>query len=395
MKTVLLSAGDLSGERHAAELVRALRERLPDTRFVGMGGAAMAAAGVELFVDQRQLAVGGIFEIIGSLSRIIRSWRRMQHCLRETRPDVVVLVDSGGFNLPFARRVRAISDARILYYVAPQVWAWRPGRLRRLSKRTDRIAVILPFEPAYYAERGISVDHVGHPMVDTFEARAMVGDAKLSARDASRATLDIESNEVVLGIFPGSRRNELARHLPIQLDAFLRLREMLKTDCDLKGVVGLAPSLDRDEALAIGASGLAAAPDALRFVSAEDGALLDACDVALVKPGTITVELMLRRKPMVVMGRVHPATAMIARSSLKIDWFAMPNLIANEQIVPEFLQEAATEDRIAAALAPLFGGEMRDRQIEALALASDRLGPAGAAKRAAAIVEELLGTASA
>ncbi len=389
MKTVLLSAGDLSGERHCADLVRALRSRRSDLRFVGMGGAAMSAAGVELYVDQRQLAVGGIFEVLGSLPRVIRTWRKMLRCVRETQPDVIVLVDSGGFNLPFARRARALSSAAILYYVAPQVWAWRPGRLRRLAARTDRIAVILPFEAAFYAEHGIEVDHVGHPALDAFETRGVSG----ATREAARARLGIDASEFVLGIFPGSRRNELARHLPIQLEAFARLRALLPKSASLKGLVGLAPSLDRDEALAVGADGLAAAPDALRFVSAEDGSLLDACDVALVKPGTITVELMLRRTPMVVIGRVHPATAMIARQALKIDWLSMPNLIANEQIVPEFIQEAATEDRIAAALAPLFGGDARARQVDALARASDRLGPAGATGRVADIVEELLGTA--
>jgi lipid-A-disaccharide synthase len=391
VKTVLLSAGDLSGERHCAELVRALRSRFPDLRFVGMGGASMAAAGVELYVDQRQLAVGGIFEILGSLPRVIRTWQTMLRCVRETRPDVVVLVDSGGFNLPFARRVRAMSSARILYYVAPQVWAWRPGRLRRLAARTDRIAVILPFEPSFYADHGIAVDYVGHPALDAFEAES----SGASVREDARVRLGIKANTFVLGLFPGSRRNELARHLPIQLEAFARLRALLPDSIELEGLVGLAPSLDRDEALAIGAAGLIGAPDALRFVSTDDCSVLDACDVALVKPGTITVELMLRRTPMVVMGRVHPATAIIARHALKIDWLAMPNLIANEEIVPEFMQEAATEDRIAAALAPLFEGEARDRQVEALARASDRLGPVGAAKRVAGIVEELLGTASA
>lgn len=359
-----------------------------------MGGAAMEAAGVELYVDQRQLAVGGIFEILGSLPRVIRTWRNMLRCVRETQPDVIVLVDSGGFNLPFARRARKLSSARILYYVAPQVWAWRPGRLRRLSARTDRIAVIFPFEPAFYAEHGVEVDHVGHPAVDAFEAGSANGGLTASVREAARARLGIEANELVLGIFPGSRRNEFARHLPIQLEVFTRLRELLPEASELKGLVGLAASLDRDDALAMGAAGLTAASGALRFVPAEDGPLIDACDVALVKPGTITVELMLRHTPMVVMGRVNRATARIARQLLSIDWLAMPNLIANEEIVPEFIQDAADEDRIAAALAPLFGGEARDRQIEALASASDRLGPAGAAKRAAAIVEELLGTAS-
>lgn len=393
MKTVLISAGDLSGERHAAELVLALRERMPGTRFVGMGGAAMAAAGVELSVDQRQLAVGGIFEIFGSLPRIVRAWRGMQRCLRDTQPDIVILIDSGGFNLPFARRVRARSRAKILYYVAPQVWAWRPRRLRKLADRTDRIAVILPFEQNFYAEHGVSVDFVGHPAVDGLRS-SEAGLTPQNTREA-RASLGIDGEVPLLGIFPGSRRNELTRHLPVQLDAFLRLRESEPALRDLRCVVGLAPNLDHEEARRITAGPLAAAPGAIEIVTAVDGRALDACDVALVKPGTITVELMLRRKPMVVIGRVHPLTAMIARRSLRIPWLSMPNLIAGAEIVPEFLQQVATRDRIAAALASLFQGENRERQIQELDRASLRLGTPGAAKRAAEIVEEMIGTASA
>lgn len=394
MTTVLLSAGDLSGERVAADLVHQLRNRMPDARFVGMGGSAMAAAGVEIFVDQRQLAVGGLVEILRGLRGVILAWRGMQRCLRETRPDLIVLVDSGGFNLPFARRVRAICDAKILYYVPPQVWAWRTGRLRRLAARADRIAVALPFESAFYADYGIAVDYVGHPSVDALGPEVSSGAEAQSLRDVARANLAIGREDVVLGIYPGSRRNEVERHLPVQIAAFMKLRTLLADRCDLKGVVVVARSLDRDQVLSVAADSLSKAPGALRFVMSEDGCMADACDVALAKPGTITAELMLRRRPMVVVGRAHPVTAMIARQSVKVKWLAMPNLIANQEIVPELLQEDATGDRIAAALAPLFEGEIRERQIEALGLAAARLGRGGAAKRTAAIVEEMLGSAS-
>lgn len=392
MKTILLSAGDLSGERHAAALVDALRARLPDTRFVGMGGAAMAAAGVDLWVDQRNLAVGGIVEILGSVSRIVRAWRGMQRCLRESRPDLIVLVDSGGFNLPFARRARAISKAKILYYSAPQVWAWRPGRLQRLVDRTDRIAVVLPFEPGFYAQRGVRVDLVGHPAVDQLDASR----ARASTTDArtTRISLGFQAEGALLGLFPGSRRNELERHLPVQLEAFARLRENWSHDRPLEGMVVLAASLDLHAAQRLVARGPARAAEAVRIVTAGDERLFEACDVALAKPGTITVELMLRRIPMVVVGRVHPLSAMIARRGLHLEWFAMPNLIANAEIVPELIQEAATRDRIAVALAPLFGGNARQRQIEALDRASRSLGEPGAAIRTAAIAEEMLGTDS-
>jgi lipid-A-disaccharide synthase len=392
--TILLSAGDLSGERHAAALVARLRERMPQARFVGMGGAAMAAAGVELAVDQRELAVGGLLEVVGGLPGVVRAWRGLSRCLRETRPDLVVLVDSGGFNLPFARRVRASTHAKILYYVAPQVWAWRPGRLRRLAERTDRIAVILPFEPAWYAERGVDVDFVGHPVVDAFAAAGGPADAeaRVRARRDARRALDLPPDADVLGLFPGSRRNELARHLPVQLDAFVRLRSDRSEGRALVGVVGLAPSLERAEATRAIERHARGHAHALRLIRVDEGRVLDACDVAVAKPGTITVELMLRRTPMVVVGRAHPVSVAIARRRLGIDRLAMPNLIANAGIVPELLQGDARGDRIAAALAPLFRGDARSRQIEALDAACRRLGGPGAARRTAGIVEEMLGT---
>ena len=398
MTTILLSAGDLSGERHAAELVRVLRTRFPTIRFVGMGGAAMARAGVELAVDQKQLAVGGIFEVAGSLPRVVWAWRAMQRCLRETQPELIILVDSGGFNLPFARWARTQSKARILYYMAPQVWAWRTGRLRKLVNRTDRIAVIVPFERDFYASHGIPVDFVGHPAVDRVApANGAGGD---SERKRLRQSFGIDDEGMLLGIFPGSRRNEIARHLPIQLRAFSRLRAHEPKLANLKCMVVLASSLDRDAARKLVAEQVrdefAGDPvdQGIHFAEAGDESIFSACDLAVAKPGTITVELMLRRIPMVVIGRVNRATALIARRSLRIKWFSMPNLVANDEIVPELMQDEATPIRIAAALAPLFEGEARERQIEQLDRACAALGEPGTAIRVAAIVEEMLGTHS-
>jgi lipid-A-disaccharide synthase len=405
--TILVSAGDASGEAHAAELVRAMRERRPDLRFVGMGGPRMAAAGVEIVVDQSELAVGGFFEILPSLGRLWSAWRRMLTCARSARPAAIVLVDSGGFHLPFARQVRRRVAAPILYFVAPQAWAWRPHRARKIAARADRIAVILPFEAAFYAKRGIEVDFVGHPLLDrvasapdgSAAAAGRAAAAPLSSpghvgaeRERARARLGIAPYVPVLAIFPGSRRNELARNLPVQLEAFARLRE---AQPGLQGIVGLAESLDLASAKAIVGRGPRELGGALRIVRGESETLGWAADVALAKPGTITVELMLRGCPMVVMGRVHPWSARLARLWVDLPWLAMPNLIAGETIVPELMQEAARPDRIVAALAPLFEEPARQRQIEALARASQRLGAPGAVDRTAAILEEMLDTAGA
>jgi len=399
--TILVSAGDASGEAHAADLVRDLRERHPSLRFVGMGGPRMAAEGVEIVLDQRELAVGGVLEIIASAARLIRGWRRMLDCVRRERPDLIVLVDSGGFHLPLARRIRRLVRSPILYYVAPQIWAWRPRRLQKLAARADRIAVILPFEREYYAARGLVVDYVGHPALDRAPCPALppegsdaVGGVAVSPvadrerrRQSARRRLGLSADGPVMAILPGSRRNELARHLPVQLDAFARLR---RERPGLTGIIALAASLERAEVETRLAHARQGADSGIRLVEGQAESVIDAADVAIAKPGTITVELMLRETPMVVVGRAHPLTAWIARGRIEVDRLSMPNLIAEEDIVPELLQEEARPDRIAAAAAPLFEGPERLRQLEGLARASRLLGEPGAARRTSAIVEEML-----
>jgi lipid-A-disaccharide synthase len=392
MPTILLSAGDASGDAHAASLVRVLGERIPYARFVGLGGAKMEAAGVELLADARALAVGGIVELGGSSWRIARAWRAMVKGLKRLQPDLVILVDSGGFNLPLARRIRQVTNARVLYFVAPQVWAWRAGRLSKLVDRSDRIAVLFPFERDFYETHGVKVDYVGNPLLDEPVATPTSSQARVKAR----RDLGLDEKRATILLLPGSRRNEVERHLPIQIAALAALLKRRPDLANLQAIVGLAPSIDgewiRDR--------LRTLPEGIEVRLEEGGLrLIDAADVALTKPGTNTVELMLRGRPMVVMGSVNPLTASMVRRGLKVRWLSMPNLIAGEQIVPELFQADATPDRIAEELASLFLNDARcpglspvaAEQMMALSLARDRLGPAGAIERVADIVEELLG----
>lgn len=386
MTTILISAGDLSGERHAATLVRELRAKRPDLRFIGMGGSAMAEAGVELVVNSRELAVGGVFETLSSLGRLFRAWQRMLRCIRSSQPDLIVLVDSGGFNLPLARRARQLCRAKILYYVAPQLWAWRERRIHKLARRTDRIAVILPFEKEFYAARGVDVDFVGHPLLDRVALQGSRSAAE--RRRAARTRIGIQDGSKVLGLFPGSRRSEVDRHLEIQIQSFRALHSQRR---ELRAVIGLAPTLERVDFERRLASLIPEMREAVHVVCGDSSDALDASDVALAKPGTITAELLLRGCPMVVIGRVHPWTAQIVRRSLRVEYLSMPNLLAGEEIVPERIQKQARPDRIAAAIAPLFEGAERERQVAALEVARKRLGAPGASRRTALIVEEMLG----
>ena len=383
MSTVLLVAGDASGDLHAAGFVRALRARRPDTQFVGMAGEAAETAGLRLLAHQRELAVGGLFELAGGLRGVARAWRAMASALDELRPDLVVLVDSGGFNLPFARRVQRRNGVPVLYYVAPQVWAWRRGRIRKLAARVDRLAVIFPFEPEVYAGTSLPVDFVGHPLVESLTALAEQIDAKLA-----RERLGLPAAGPLLALLPGSRSNEVARHLPLQLEAARRLHAALP---DLAFALALAPSIARERVDA--AIARASLPKTLlvEVVAGKAHETILAADAVLAKPGTATVEAALLARPMVVMGRAHPLTATLLRRLVRVPWYAMPNLIADREIVPELLQEQATPERIAAALHPLLvPGRVRAAQLEALAEVRTRLGAGGAADNAARIAGEML-----
>ncbi len=387
MATVWVSAGDVSGDAIGAELIRALAASRPETRFVGLGGPEMAAAGLERWADQEALAIGGLVEWISSLGRIAGIWRRVIRGLRRTRPQLVVVIDSGGFHLPFMRVARFFCGAPILYYVAPQVWVWRAGRVRRIAARADRIAVVWPFEPAFWAARGVTTDFVGHPILDRDVARPPAAEAHRAAKRA----LGLDPGRPLVGLFPGSRRNELKRHLPAMLGALAPLRE---TRPDLDAVIVRAPSVD--PARIDGLLEEAGAGSQVRVVSAEPS-WLDAIDVGLTKPGTITLELMLRERPMVVVGRTHPLTVALLGRSFAGTRVALPNWIAEDEIVPELLQDEVTPDRIAAALLPLLPdtngpSPAATAQKEALRRARSRLGEPGASRRTARIAEEMLGS---
>ncbi len=381
MTTVLVSAGDASGELHAAAFVEALRARRPDLRAIGIGGAEMEKAGVELTVHQSELAVGGLVEVLGSLNRIVGAWRRLTRALRREAVDLVVLVDSPDFNLPFARHARR-AGIPILYYVSPQVWAWRRGRIRKIARRVDRLACIFPFEPEVYAGTGLDAEFVGHPLVDR------LGEPNSEAkRDEARRALGLDPERPLVVLLPGSRRYELRHCLPLHLAA---ARALHARDPRPAYAIALAPSLRREQAEPeLARAGLPSGM-CVDLVQGHTHALMRAADVAVTKPGTATVELALLEVPMVVLARGNPLSAFIVRRLIRVPAWAMPNLIAGRPIVPEFLQEDTDPEAVAGALLALLDGPARAAQVAALREVRARLGGGGAAERAAEIAEEML-----
>jgi lipid-A-disaccharide synthase len=376
MTRVLVCAGDASGDAHAADLVRALRERRPEAHFFGLGGEALAGVGVEVRVPLQDVAVGGLVEVLGHVPRILSAWRTLDRAAREAPTELAILVDAPDLNLPLARRLHR-AGVPILYYVAPQVWAWRTGRVRKLARRVDRMAVIFPFEVDVFAEAGLRVEFVGHPLVDRMEAVR----ARLD-RAAARAALGVDPERPLLLLLPGSRRNEVRRMVPLFAEVAARLRQR---EPSLAVLLALAPSLARREVEAVLPGG------EVRLLEGQGEAAMCAADVALTKPGTATLELALLGCPFVVAGRVHPLSALVMRRLVRVPSWTLPNLLAGAPVVPEFLQGEADPERVAAALADLLtSGAARALARARLADVARRLGPGGAAARAAAIADEMI-----
>lgn len=368
MPTVFVSAGEPSGDAHAAAFVRALRGQVPEVRVEGLGGAHLAEAGAALMARIDDLTVLGFVEVLAKLPAHARLLRRMRE--RFARGDIalVVLVDYPGFHLHVARAARA-AGIPVLYYIAPQLWAWGERRVRKLRERVTRLAVILPFEEPFFRSHGVDTTFVGHPLLDRPSAAP--------DRAAAARALGLDPARPVLGVLPGSRSQEVRRLWPTFRDAAAR-------------VLTARP----DAQVVVAATGADEYPGAGDWrVAREQAALcLAAADAALCKSGTTTLETAIAGVPMVVAYRVHPLSYVLARMLTSLRWIGLVNLVAGREVAPEFIQERATPEALAAALLPLLaeGSPERARQLEGLRLVRRRLGEAGASARTAAVAASLL-----
>ena len=365
---ILMLAGEPSGDLHGAALARSLREKWPSARLLGLGGERMAAAGVECMAGLDQLAVMGFAEVVRHLGFFRRLMRRVRDAMYRYAVDLVIPIDYPGFNLRVARYARA-AGIRVLYYIAPQVWAWRPSRARRLASDTDHVAVILPFEVEFLRQAGARVTFVGHPLLEL--------EHSVPARTDYCRMHGLDPERPLLALFPGSRRQELDRHLELFAAAAHRLA---------RARPGLQPVVARTPGLPL---------DVYREVAAtvvDDGtSLLHHARAALVKSGTSTVEAALASVPFATAYRTHPLTFALARRLVRVDHIAMANLIAGRRVVPELVQHEATPARLVRALLPLLDdtGERR-AMVAGLGQVRRALGSAGAARRVAGIAESLL-----
>jgi lipid-A-disaccharide synthase len=366
---ILVSCGEPSGDLYAGELLRHLRPLVPGLEVFGLGGDHVLHQGAELLAHVRDLAVVGLIEVVRHLRRLRAVFDSVLREVDRERPDVALLVDYPDFNLRLARELKQ-RGIPVVYYISPQIWAWRKGRMKTIRETVARMLVLFPFEEPLYREAGVPVTFVGHPLVDLVPAPA--------SRKVLREGLGLHHEGPLVSLLPGSRPQEVAHNLPPLVDAADR---MLKRRPELRFVLAVAPALDRVAMRA---------PFGTLPVTAVQGqtlAALGGADMAIVASGTATVEAALLETPMVVVYRISPVTYGLGRPFVHVPHFAMANLIAERRLVPELIQKDFTGERVAAESLALLGDATRMAEMrDGLREVRIRLGEPGASTRAAEAV---------
>ena len=370
---ILLSAGEASGDMYAARLAAELKKRA-DVEIFGMGGAQMRAAGVDVVTDYSEVSVLGITEILKHLPQLRRAMRNLVSQARIRKPALAILTDFPGFHLRLARKLKPLG-VRNVYYICPQFWAWRPWRANLVRRRFALALCIFPFEERFFADAGVPVEFIGHPLVG--EVRATLSRVEFAAKhglDPSRKTI---------AILPGSRAGEIARHLPTLLESTRELENQKPGGYNF--VLAVAPDTD------IGlVKELLPNPSALTLVLGDTYNALAAADAAIICSGTATVEAALLDVPMVVVYKVSKLTALLAKPLIRAKFFGMVNLIADREVAPELIQENFRSERIAHEVQRLLVPARAVQARSDLAEVRRRLGPPGAVERAAEAIFALM-----
>ena len=337
---VALVAGEASGDILGCGLMQAIKQRHPDAEFIGVGGARMEAEGLKSYFPMERLAVMGLVEVLGRLFELLRRRRQLARDLIAAQPDVFIGIDAPDFNLGLELKLRR-AGIKTVHYVSPSVWAWRQKRVLKIREACDLMLTLFPFEAQFYDEHQVPVRFVGHPLADAIPQQA--------DRAAAREALDLPQDEPVVALMPGSRGGEVARLGELFLDAAIRLRALRP------GIHFLLPCAtpERREQLE---QMLAGRDLPLTLLNGRSHEALAACDAVLIASGTATLEALLYKRPMVVAYRVAPLTYRILKRLVKSPYISLPNLLAERLLVPELIQDAATPEALAQAVAPLIDG---------------------------------------
>ena len=371
---IMISCGEPSGDLYAGALAAELRARLPSVEIVGLGGPRLQAAGATLSGHFAGLTVTGLTEVVAVLPRSWRMYRRLVSDARARRPDVFVAIDFSGFNFRLMAALRRLGIP-VVYYVSPQVWAWRSHRIQTMKRLVDKVLVIFPFEASVYERAGVPVQFVGHPLVDLARAE--------KPRTPFLGGLGLRPDAPTVALLPGSRPNELQRIATTMAESAAIIRARVS---GVQFVVARAPNLP--DLL------FAPFPPDVAIVEGKTDDVLAASDVVITASGTATVQAALHGKPMVVVYRVSPLTYRLGKPFVKLDTYAMVNLVAGRRIVPELIQMDFTAERVAdEAIALLTDTDRHARTRDALRDVCQRLGTPGASGRAADAILEVAGRA--
>ena len=370
---VLISAGEASGDLYAAALVRALRRHDPGLRFFGCAGPRMRAEGVEPTVDASSLAVVGLVEVVGHIPRIHREYRKLIAAAERERPDLAILTDSPDFHLRLAKHLKRL-QIPVVYFIAPQVWAWRKGRLKILRERVQRLLCIFPFERKFFAEQRIPTSYIGHPLTQLIRPSA--------SRAELRERFGIPEQALLIALLPGSRKGEIRRHLPYLRDAAELLRDRV-TGSELRFVLALPPGASFRERFS---------SPSIQVLEGHTWDVLACSDLALAASGTVTVEACILNTPMVTFYRVNALSWLLGKLLVRVPFFSMVNLIAGRRVVPELIQGDMTADRLAREAERLLTDEASRRRMhdDLAGVAAQLSGDRNPMEAAASIVSEFL-----
>ncbi len=368
-KSVMIIAGEASGDIHGARLVSAMKGRNNDLHFCGIGGDALRDAGVEIIHNASTLAVVGITEVFSKVFSLIKGMAGAKRLLKSLKPGLLILIDFPDFNLKVAATAKKLGIP-VLYYISPQVWAWRQGRVKKIKKLVNHLAVILPFEEEFFKKHGIPVSYVGHPLLDG---------------GLSPVKLNEKKDAPLIGLLPGSRDSEIARHLPVMLEAASLIVKKMNR---VKIAVSLAPTVEREYVEKIIEKYCAYDYD---IISGGADQILKTCSFVVAASGTVTLEAAIAGIPMVIIYKVSPVSYRLGKAMIKVPNICLVNLIAGREIVPELIQERATPDNIADEVLRILGdsGKIESMRKELIGI-RNLLGGSGASERVADIAISML-----
>lgn len=374
-RRIMIVAGEASGDIYGADLAREALKLDSNLHFFGIGGARMREAGVETLVDSADMAVVGLVEVLKHFDVISAAFLKLKKILLNEPPDLLILIDYPGFNLRLAKIARK-ARVKVLYYISPQIWAWRQGRVKKIARLVDHMAVILPFEAPFYERAGVPVSFVGHPMTD------MVNVSK--NRVEAAASFGLAPDRKIVGLFPGSRRNEIERLLPVIIAAAVQLKQRFP---EIQFALPLASTLNSDTITPqLTAAGLNVTITRDRIHD-----LIRACDAVISVSGTVTLEIALVGTPMVIIYKLSPLTYQLAKRLIKVPNIGLCNIVAGQTVVKELIQDEANAGNISDEIAAILSVADYDNAIrQKMAEIRSRLGCGGASKNVAELTLKLM-----